>query len=272
MNISYKPLKNFADEKVVLRYLPVKSKDNLLTMKKLVLSAAFMAMAAFGANAQVTVTYKVDVTAYLAGGATVGANGFRIGGNFADQGATVTAGAMVNWSPSDANSAMSDQGNNIWSIAVTYPSTSVGATQLYKFVNNDWGTNEGLAGSTIATGGCGVDDGSGNINRTLVIPATDQTVEFCWDACTNCATSVKSAVINKLSLSPNPASSSIRLELSGNGNASASITDLTGRVVKNFSGSVLNSDISIADLNAGMYMVTLTEGSRVSQASLVVTK
>ena len=241
-------------------------------MKKLVLSAAFMAMAAFGANAQVTVTYKVDVTNYLASGATAGAGGFRIGGNFADQGATIGTNPMVNWTPSNEFSAMADQGNNIWSIAVTYPSASVGQTQLYKFVNNDWGTNEGLTGSTIATGGCGVDDGAGNINRTLVIPNADATVEFCWDACTSCALSVKSSVINKLSLSPNPATSSIRLDLSGNGNASASITDLTGRVVKNLSGSILNSDISIADLNAGMYMVTLTEGSRVSQASLVVTK
>jgi hypothetical protein len=241
-------------------------------MKKLVLSAAFMAMAAFGAQAQVTITFKVDVTNYLAGGATVGANGFRVGGNFADQAGTNGSNPMVNWTPSNEFSAMTDQGNNIWAISVTYPSASVGLTQLYKFVNNDWGTNEGLAGSTIATGGCGVDDGGGNINRTLVIPASDATLEFCWDACTTCATSVKSSVINKLALSPNPASSSIRLELSGNGIASASISDLTGRVVKNLSGSALNSDISIADLNAGMYMVTLTEGSRVSQASLVVTK
>jgi hypothetical protein len=266
--------KNFVGKKVVLRYLHLKSKDNLLPMKKLVLSAAFMAMAAFGAKAQVTVTYKVDVTAYLAGGATVGANGFRIGGNFAAQGATNGANAMQDWTPSNEFSAMSDQSNNIWSIAVTYPSASVGQTQLYKFVNNDWGTNEGTdPANTIATGGCGVDDGGGNINRTLVIPATDTEVCFVWDGCSACgAASVKSSVINKLSLSPNPASSSIRLDLSGNGNASASISDLTGRVVKNLSGSVLNSDISIADLNAGMYMVTLTEGNRVSQASLVVTK
>ena len=61
-------------------------------MKKLVLSAAFMAMAAFGAQAQVTITFKVDVTNYLAGGATVGANGFRVGGNFADQAGTRRSG------------------------------------------------------------------------------------------------------------------------------------------------------------------------------------
>ena len=246
-------------------------------MKKLVLSAAFMAMAAFGANAQVTVTYKVDVTEYLAAGNSVDATGMKVGGNFADRGASVTAGNMSNWSPSDANSVMTDMGNNIWAIAVIYPDTSVGKTQLFKFVNGNWGTpgiaNEGGSASTIGSGGCGSDDGAGNINRTQVIPAASTEVCFVWESCSACGqSSVKSSVINKLSLSPNPASSSIRLDLSGNGNASASITDLTGRVVKNLSGSVLNSDISIADLNAGMYMITLTEGSRVSQASLVVTK
>lgn len=243
-------------------------------MKKLVLSAALVVAAALGLQAQVTVTYKVDITNYLSGGATIGANGIRVGGNFADHGGAVTAGNMVNWSPSDANSGMTDQGSNIWSIAVTYPATAIGATQLYKFVNNDWGTNEGTdPANTIATGGCGVDDGAGNINRTLVIPATSTEVCFVWDGCSACGqSSVKTSVINKLSISPNPATSSIRLDLAGSGNASASFTDLTGRTVKTLSGSLLNSDISIADLNAGMYMVTLTEGSRVSQASLVVTK
>lgn len=234
-------------------------------------------MAALGVNAQVTVTYKVDITDYLAAGNTLGAGGMRVGGNFAAQSATNGANPMVDWSPSNEFSAMADQGNNIWSIAVTYPATAIGASQSYKFVNNDWGApgvaNEGGSASTIATGGCGSDDGAGNINRTLVIPATNTELCFTWESCNACGqSSVKSSVINKLSLSPNPASSSIRLDLSGNGNASASITDLTGRVVKNLSGSVLNSEISIADLNAGMYMVTLTEGNRVSQASLVVTK
>jgi hypothetical protein len=202
-------------------------------MKKLVLSVvALLTFAAASLQAQVTVTYKVDITAYLAGGAALGTNGIRVGGNFADRNGSVTAGNMVNWSPSDANSALTDMGNNIWAIAITYPSSEVGNTQSYKFVNNDWGTNEGTdPANTIASGGCGVDDGAGNINRTLVIPATNTVLCFVWDACTACgAASVKGAIVNKLALYPNPASSSFRLDLSGNGAASASITDLTGKV------------------------------------------
>ena len=243
-------------------------------MKKLVLSVvALLTFAALSLQAQVTVTYKVDITAYLAGGATLGANGIRVGGNFADQSAAVTAGNMVNWSPSDANSAMTDMGNNIWSVAVTYPAASVGATQLYKFVNNDWGTNEGQTGSTIAPEGCGVDDGAGNINRTLVIPATNTELCFVWDGCSACgAASVKGAVVNKLAIYPNPASSSFRMDLSGNGAAFASISDLTGKVVRTLAGNSLSGEISISDLNAGVYTVTLTEGTKVSQAPLMVTK
>jgi len=133
------------------------------------------------ASAQVTVTYKVDISNYLAGGATLGVNGIRIGGNFG-----ALNSPLPDWMPSAVQCGMSNTGNNIWSISVTYPATSVGQTQLYKFVNNDWGTNEGVAGSTIATGGCGVDDGGGNINRSLVVPAANTTICFVWDACTSC--------------------------------------------------------------------------------------
>ncbi|MGA1364730.1 MAG: hypothetical protein ACO31C_07290, partial [Schleiferiaceae bacterium] len=89
--------------------------------KTLTLAAALVASAAF---AQVSVTYKVDITDYLGAGNTLGANGMRVGGNFADQGATTGGNAMVNWSPSDANSAMTDEGNNIWSITVDYPASA----------------------------------------------------------------------------------------------------------------------------------------------------
>lgn len=140
-----------------------------------------------GAFAQtVNVTYQVDVTAYLAAGNTLSTNGIRVGGNFVTNDAS-----NADWTPSDASNAMMDMGNNIWSITVAYPVANVGATQSYKFISGDWGTNEGTdPANTIATGGCGVDDGSGNINRQLVFLATDVTVCYLWDACTSCAASI----------------------------------------------------------------------------------
>jgi hypothetical protein len=148
------------------------------------LVAAFILAVAFNSGAQVTITYKVDITNYLAGGATLGANGIRIGGNFA-----ALNSPLPDWQPSAIQCGMTNTGNNVWSISVTYPATSIGQTQLYKFVNNDWGTNEGGGSSTISSGGCGIDDGGGNINRTLTIPASNSTVCFIWDACSSCQTS-----------------------------------------------------------------------------------
>jgi hypothetical protein len=86
---------------------------------------------------------------------------------------------------------MTNEGNNIWSITVTYPDTVAGRVQRYKFVNGDWGMNEGLAGSNIVTDGCGVLDGT-DINRTLTLTGQNTTVTFCWDQCTaSCTTAVE---------------------------------------------------------------------------------
>ena len=116
------------------------------------------------AMAQSTVTFKVDITNYVAGGAVIDPTGIRVAGTFSTNGGTVTAGAMADWSPTTPTSGMTDLGNNIWSIDVTFPSTAVDATLLYKFVNGNWGTNEGTdAANTIGAGGCGVDDGAGNV-------------------------------------------------------------------------------------------------------------
>ena len=53
-----------------------------------------LAMVAFGfaAHSQVTVTYKVDVTAYIAAGNTLSPNGIRIGGNFGETAQLMQAG------------------------------------------------------------------------------------------------------------------------------------------------------------------------------------
>ena len=175
--------------------------------KTLTLAAALFASAAF---AQVSVTYKVDITDYLGAGATLGANGMRIGGNFAAKGGTNGTNAMVDWSPSNQYSAMTDEGSNIWAITVSYPASAVGATQLYKFVNNDWGTNEGSTGTMIATDNCGLDDGGGNINRTLVVPSANAAFLFCYDKCFQCngsspsLTSVELAARNSLCLPTRP--------------------------------------------------------------------
>lgn len=254
--------------------------------KTLTLAAALVASAAF---AQVSVTYKVDITDYLAAGNTLGANGMRVGGNFQTQGATNGGTAMADWSPSNAASAMTDEGSNIWAVTVNYPASAVGATQLYKFVNNDWGTNEGGSGTTIVTDNCGVDDGSGNINRTLVVPAANAAFLFCYDACFQCDgsspnLSTRELSLNDLTVSPNPAADFTKVAFSTRkaGDVSVRVLNLLGQEVKTLAAGSLeagnHSFVWNLDANnggaveMGTYMVEIVANGVKSVEKVFVTK
>ncbi len=218
------------------------------------------------------VTYKVDVTNYAAT-TPVAANGIRIGGNFGDHGATVAAGPVASWSPADANSAMTDEGNNIWSITVSYPVASIGAVQFYKFVNGDWGANEGTdPANTIAVDSCGVDDGAGNINRTYAL--MPGTVCYVWDACTACGVSVAENAIANLTVAPNPASDVVNFSFEANSAATATVTlfDLTGKVVATqtvATSTVTNVEMNTTALQAGSYIYNVVAGDKIATGKLI---
>lgn len=218
------------------------------------------------------VTYKVDVTNYLATN-TLNANGMRVGGNFTDNGATVAAGPVANWSPADANSAMTDEGNNIWAITVTYPVASLGLTQTYKFVNGDWGANEGTdSANTIAVDSCGVDDGSGNINRTYTI--MPGTVCYVWDACTACGVSVAENAIANLTVAPNPATDVVNFTFEANNAALATVTifDLTGKAVATqtvATSATTTVEMNTTALQAGSYIYNVVAGDKVATGKLI---
>jgi hypothetical protein len=255
-------------------------------MKKLYTMFSALALGVLmQASAQVDVTFKVDVTDYLATkGEPLGANGVRIGGNFADQGATLTDGtAMVNWSPSDAASALTQEGaTNIWSITVRFPADKIGVTQQYKFVDNDWGTNEGKDGSNIATEGCGTDDGSGNINRTLTIPAEAVTLTFCWDQCTETCGAASVNKVNTevgMNIFPNPAAevSTVEYTLSKSSDVTIEIYNSLGQLVQlnqlgRQSPGVTRYALPVAGLSKGIYFVKLTAGSAINTQRLNLTK
>ena len=234
--------------------------------------------------AQVNVTLKVDITKYLEAGNVLGANGIRVGGDFGATGAMNGANAMATWSPSDATCAMTDMGGNIWAITITFPSASIGLTQPFKFVNNDWGTNEGTAAtSTIATDGCGTDDGGGNINRTLEIPATNMTLQYCWDACLRCnggaadITGIqKSKTFSGITIYPNPVDklATISLSLNKSSNVEIVILNSAGQElvsVKNFNEPAgyrtFNLDVSMVP--AGVYICRVIAGDKVASGSIV---
>jgi hypothetical protein len=235
-------------------------------MKKL--STLLLALVvAGGVSAQVNVTFKVDITEYLAGGATLSADGMRIGGDFATNAAENGGTAMVDWTPSDANSAMTDEGGNVWSITVTFPAESVGNTQQFKFVNGDWGTNEGS--SVMVDDGCAADDGSGNVNRQLVIPSADVTYLWCYDSCFTCdgndplqvtGIDAPQAGLSNIEVFPTPATygAVIAFEAATERNYDLTLTNTVGQVV--LTQPVLGNRVFVErnGLPAGVYFATLS--------------
>lgn len=239
-------------------------------MKKIT-TLVFVCASFFGFS-QVNVTYQVDITNYLAAGNTLDPTGIRVGGDFTTQGSTV-----ADWTPTDASAALTDLGNNIWSITVQYPAASVGNTQSYKFVNGDWGTNEGTdPGTTIAVDGCGIDDGSGNINRQTVIPSADITYTFCWDSCFQCngdapTASLEDDIFNALTVTPNPSINEVTFDFGDVlDDVAIRIYDLSGKLVSNTEASTGSAIINISDLHSGSYIYTLTTVSGASTTGKIV--
>lgn len=226
-------------------------------MKKLfTLVAAFAFSTAM--YAQITITYQIDVTPFLNDGNTIVDEGIRVGGNFTDNGSTTP-----NWNPDDAACAMTDLGGNIWSIDITFPESSVGEPQLFKFVNGTWGSNEGSA--TLED--CGVDDGNGGFNRTMVIPAADETVCVQWDLCDACeGSNLVQNSISSVNVYPNPAQDAVSFQVGLNGVSTANVvvTDLAGRVVSTSTinaGSELN--LNVSNYTTGTYLYTVIAGDSV---------
>ena len=237
-------------------------------MKKLSTLFFLIGITATIGFSQVTVTYQVDITDYLGGGATLDPNGIRVGGDFTSQGATV-----ADWTPSDASCAMTDLGNNIWSIAVEYPASSIGQTQSYKFVNGDWGTNEGTdPANTIATAGCGIDDGSGNINRQLVIPQSNITLTFCWDACLTCAgddpLGIETKQILTTEIFPNPVKETLTVEANVE-TATVEVYNLIGSKVAVSSLKNGTAEVNVSELPAGSYILSLNSGKNSTKKKFI---
>ena len=244
-------------------------------MKKIftLISACFVGAVAF---AQADVTFQVDVTNYVAGGVTIGPTGIRIAGNFSGNNASANGGPMADNSPSAATSAMTDMGNNIWQIVVTFPAG--GGNLSYKFVDGNWGTSEGLDPMTsIVTGGCGVADGNGFILRTMVVPSVATTIRYCWDkclyACNGSGASLTEGSITNLVVSPNPATdvATFAFETTEN-NATVTLFDLSGKTVAEqtaVTGTSNQIEVDMANLMAGYYIYSVKAGDNIVTGKLM---
>ncbi len=141
-------------------------------MKK-IFTFCFVALSAMMAQAQVAVTFNVDMT-----GQTVDANGVHMAGNFNDVNYDGTAenAAYVNWNPSAI--ALADQGNGIWSVTLNL----VAERYEFKFINgNDWPMAEDVPAA------CQVEV-NGNDNRYWGISGLNATesMTVCYASCAAC--------------------------------------------------------------------------------------
>ncbi len=130
-------------------------------MKKLYATAAVL-FAAIIANAQVNLTFQVDMQ-----NQTVGADGVHVAGSF-----QAAAGFPGDWDP--ATTALTDpDGDNIYEVTVSVPA----GTYQYKFVNgNAWGSDESVPSS------CAVSN-----NREVVVAASAITTpNVCFGSCDPC--------------------------------------------------------------------------------------
>ena len=134
----------------------------------------------------VNTRFTVSMTNYLRTGNTIDTGGIRIAGNFEDLGIN-----LPNWTPTSPLCKLTKIGStDDWSILIPIPDTSINKTLLFKFVNTNWGKNEGIDfGSELRNSSlCSVVDGGGNYNRFLVLPTNDSSVYYCWERCSLCNT------------------------------------------------------------------------------------
>ncbi len=141
-------------------------------MKK-IFTFCFVALSAMMAQAQVAVTFNVDMT-----GQTVSANGVHIAGNFNDVDGLAPAEnpQYPNWDPSAI--ALSDQGNGIWSVTLNL----VAERYEFKFINgNGWPFAEDVPAA------CQVEvNGNGNRYWSISGDNATESMTVCYESCAAC--------------------------------------------------------------------------------------
>jgi hypothetical protein len=227
-------------------------------MKKIYFSLLFLC-GVFFASAQVSVTFSVDMNAVGAS-----ADGVFVTGNWMDD-----AGLGGEWQEPGSNTdaqLTDDNGDGLYQLTVMLPA----GDYQYKFSNGtSWPNGEAGGGGDnyqADLSGCdGVDNGFGGWNRTLTVPdqASFVPTTYEFNSCNESSiTSISEiSTIKEVTIAPNPAEDHVNVTYS-NPNATRHnimITSVTGQIVKqfpNFTGS--NITIQVADLNAGMYLLSFT--------------
>lgn len=170
-------------------------------MKKIYFSILGMAVG-FGLNAQVAVTFSVDMT-----GQTVSPNGVHLAGAFndPDQDETVFPAdynaAYPNWTPSAIELTDGDM-DGVYSVTLNLNP----ARYEFKYINdNNWGAGEESIPATCQVGG-------GNSNREIYVADAALDYSVCWNSCAPCG---QQAVRFRVDMSTQPAVSPNGVHVAG---------------------------------------------------------
>jgi len=147
----------------------------------------------FAANAQVNITFKVDLTTYISNGGTVTPEGVHIAGNF-----TLRGGNLPDWTP--LSGPMINEGNNVWSRTVTFNGSATDSLEWKYLRGNAWTNGDEGSNWNPPNNTC-TKPGSNN-NRKLLLPTSGNWVVTSeWARCatiTEVTNSVPTVLLLKL--------------------------------------------------------------------------
>lgn len=206
---------------------------------KTIYSLALFLFTAFAMNAQVNVVFSVDMTDVAVNDGDI----VTLGGDF------------QSWMPG-AETFEDADGNGVY--VFTYE-LDAGQEILFKYVINNWGTNE--FGDNMQVGDCTDLEG----NRTITIPAdaegTYMLPTYIYNTCDVSTLPVNTnniSTIEGVKFTPNPATDRtlISFENANNEAHQITVTSMTGQVVSTLTATGNTAELSVADFATGMYFVT----------------
>jgi Secretion system C-terminal sorting domain len=229
-------------------------------MKKLYILFAFVLFSTIVSNAQVDITFRVTLKGT---GKKLSADGLRVTGG-------LESPDQINWNPGAAKVMVltGTVADSVYTIKLKVPRPADGKIN-YKFINGkDWG--DGAGGTTEDERGLTATCSEGNDkNRfyTIAAGATAVTLPvYKFNTCDIVTLAATQDLRNELSVStsPNPFKdvTYITFDNAAGKNFSLSISDITGRVVRNINNITTDFvEIKRENLATGVYFAVLRDAS-----------
>lgn len=180
------------------------------------------------------ITFRVNMNDYVAGGGSTAAGVFL-------------NGTFNGWCGSCTPMADVDM-DGIWEVTAPLAAGNI----EYKFTVDGWAFSEQFAGGEP----CTVTNG-GFTNRAGTV-STDSTLSVvCWQSCSDCPANIDELNENGIVIAPNPATTSVNVSAKSEIQAVA-IYDINGRMVQSIAVNGASTSVSVAGLNHGLYLVSVS--------------